>query len=195
GRLPGLPQAGGRSRDARNSGRVRVDEVPAGRPGLGAHAGRQGAHRQALQRYAGARCTEVRRPMTTDRIDETASRSPPAARFGARLAGVPFAMPVGTSMGFVAAAAIYPLPLAPGRVAGLMQLRGQPLVVLDPATIPDAQGVIRRHDVLVVGQPPQAAALLVDAPPEPLPEGRWRAARGAPPDCAFAAALQDAPLD
>ncbi|HLS54715.1 MAG TPA: chemotaxis protein CheW [Zeimonas sp.] len=133
--------------------------------------------------------------MTTDRIDETASRSPPAARFGARLAGVAVAMPVGTSMEFVAAAAIYPLPLAPGRVAGLMQLRGQPLVVLDPATIPDAQGVIRRHDVLVVGQPPQAAALLVDAPPEPLPEGRWRAARGAPPDCAFAAALQDAPLD
>jgi len=133
--------------------------------------------------------------MTTDRTDETASRSPPGGRFGARLAGVAVAMPAGTPMEFVAGAAIYPLPLAPGRVAGLMQLRGQPLVVFDPASVPRADGVIRRHDVLVVGQPPQAAALLVDAPPEPLPEGRWRVTRGVPADCAFAAALQAAPVD
>ncbi|HQY27380.1 MAG TPA: chemotaxis protein CheW [Burkholderiaceae bacterium] len=133
--------------------------------------------------------------MTTERTVETASRSPPAERFGARLAGVAVAMPAGTPMEFVAGAAIYPLPLAPDRVAGLMQLRGQPLVVLDPASIPHPDGVIRRHDVLVVGQPPQAAALLVDAPPEPLAEGCWRAARGAPPDCAFASALQAATVD
>ncbi|RPH66103.1 MAG: chemotaxis protein CheW [Burkholderiales bacterium] len=128
--------------------------------------------------------------MTARRIDETAPGSLPAARFGVRLAGVAVAMPAGTAMEFVADAAIYPLPLAPARVAGLMQLRGYPLVVLDASLNPQAGGGTTRHDVLVLGQPPQAAALLVDDPPQALPDGAWRAAGGAPPDCAFASALQ-----
>lgn len=132
--------------------------------------------------------------MTARRIDEPQAGPVPATRFGARLGGVPVAMPAGTPLEFVAGATIHPLPLAPARVAGLMQLRGQPLVVLDASAVPSASDRMRRHDVLVIGQAPVAAALLVDEPPQALPEGAWRAARGAPPSCAFAAALRaDAP--
>lgn len=128
--------------------------------------------------------------MTARGIDETGPGPLPATRFGVRLAGVAVAMPAGTAMEFVADAAIHPLPLAPARIAGLMQLRGHPLVVLDASPHPQAVGATTRHDVLVLGQPPQAAALLVDDPPQALPDGAWRAARGAPPDCAFASALR-----
>lgn len=106
--------------------------------------------------------------MTAPRIDGTGACAQPATRFGARLAGADVAFAAGTPLEFVADAAIYPLPLAPAHVAGLMQLRGQPLVVLDPAKDPVAVRAITRRDVLVVGQPPQAAALLVDGPPQAL---------------------------
>ncbi len=79
-------------------------------------------------------------------------------------------MPAGTPLEFIVGAAVYPLPLAPARVAGLMQLRGQPLVVLDASPAPAVGNALCRRDVLVVGKPPQAAALLVDGPPQALPE-------------------------
>lgn len=115
--------------------------------------------------------------MTASPIDGTGACAEPATRFGARLAGVAVAFPAGTPLEFVADAAIYPLPLAPGHVAGLTQLRGQPLVVLDPAKHPAAVRAITRRDVLVVGQPPQAAALLVDGPPQALADSDARDAR------------------
>lgn len=126
----------------------------------------------------------------SERPFEDAVPAAPATRFGVRLGGVAVALPAGTPLEFVTGASIYPLPLAPARVAGLMPLRGQPMVVLDPAAAPAAAASIRRHDVLVIGQPPQAAALLVDAPPRPLEAGRWRRADAAPSGCAFAAALR-----
>jgi hypothetical protein len=126
--------------------------------------------------------------MKAQRCDETDARPVPATRFGIRLGGVAVAMPAGTPLEFVAGAAIHPLPLAPARVAGLMQLRGQPLVVLDAATPPIARG-LRRHDVLVIGQPPQAAALLVEEPPEPLAGAGGRTAGPLPAGCAFVSAL------
>ena len=128
--------------------------------------------------------------MTTQRIGGTGTGTPVPARFGARLAGVAVAMPAGTPLEFIVGAAIFPLPLAPARVAGLMQLRGQPLVVLDASAVPAGGSVLCRRDVLVVGLPAQAAALLVDGPPQPLPEGSWRLADGPLPDCVFAQALR-----
>ena len=127
--------------------------------------------------------------MTPRSSDDAGAAPPPAARFGARLGGVGVALPAGTALEFVADAAIYPLPLAPARVAGLMQLRGQPLVVLDPSTEPAAATAMRRRDVLVVGKPPQAAALLVDGPPQALVEAGWQPAGERAPDCPFASAL------
>ncbi|MCO5107174.1 MAG: chemotaxis protein CheW [Burkholderiaceae bacterium] len=126
----------------------------------------------------------------TPRSPEQADAPTPATRFGVRLGGVAVALPAGTPLEFVAGAVIYPLPLAPARVAGLMPLRGQPLLVLDPSKVPEAAAAIRRRDVLVVGQPPQAAALLVDAAPQPLEDGSWHRAGTAPPDCAFASAIR-----
>lgn len=126
--------------------------------------------------------------MKAQRRNEPDVAPVPVTRFGVRLGGVAVAMPAGTPLEFVADAAIYPLPLAPARVAGLMQLRGQPLVVLDASTPQAARG-LRRHDVLVIGQPPRAAAVLVDEAPQPLlHEGRRSGCPPAPP-CAFAGAL------
>lgn len=92
-----------------------------------------------------------------------------APSFGVRLAGLPVRLPAGTPLEYVAQASLYPLPLASKRVAGLMQLRGQPLVVLDAsANEATAAVALAPHDVLVVGTLPNAAALLVDGAPQPV---------------------------
>lgn len=127
--------------------------------------------------------------MSSPAFDETDAAPPSATRFAARLGGVSVALPAGTPLEFVADAALCPLPLAPACVAGLMQLRGQPLVVLDASARPAGAAAIDRRDVLVVGRPPQAAGLLVDGPPRPLVDGQWHPARDARSDCAFASAL------
>ncbi len=93
-----------------------------------------------------------------------------APSFGVRLAGLPVRLPAGTPLEFVAQASLHPLPLAPQRVAGLMQLRGQPLVVLD-AGASRAAAARAPRDVLVVGTLPNAAGFLVDGAPQPVPHG------------------------
>ncbi|GMV03416.1 MAG: chemotaxis protein CheW [Burkholderiaceae bacterium] len=127
--------------------------------------------------------------MSSRPLDEASVAPSPATRFATRLGGVAVALPAGTPLEFVADAAIHPLPLAPARIAGLMQLRGQPLVVLDASARPAGVATIERRDVLVMGRLPQAAALLVDGPPRPLVDGQWHPVRSAPPDCAFASAI------
>lgn len=98
-----------------------------------------------------------------------------APSFGVRLAGLPVRLPAGTPLEYVAQASLHPLPLASKRVAGLMQLRGQPLVVLDASANEGAPAraaavALVPHDVLVVGTLPNAAALLVDGAPQPVPD-------------------------
>ncbi len=88
-----------------------------------------------------------------------------APSFGVRLGGLPVRWPAGIALEFVAQAALHPLPLAPARVAGLMQLRGQPLVVLDASPANGAPAARGTHGVLVVGTLPNAAGLLVDEAP------------------------------
>ncbi|HLT25750.1 MAG TPA: hypothetical protein VK047_03560 [Zeimonas sp.] len=116
-----------------------------------------------------------------------------APSFGVRLAGLPVRLPAGTPLEFVPRAALHPLPLAPRRVAGLMQLRGQPIVVLDASPhepMPAAAAALAPRDVLVVGALPNAAALLVEGAPQPTPVeapaiGLPLARAGALADCAF----------
>ncbi len=92
--------------------------------------------------------------------------------FGVRLAGLAVRMPAGTPLEYVAQATLHPLPLAPRRVAGLMQLRGQPLVVLDASADPEnrrpAAAAREAHEVLVIGAPPNVAAVIVDGAPHPV---------------------------
>jgi len=109
-------------------------------------------------------------------------------RFGTELAGVPVLLPAGAALEFVPSAAVHPLPLAPRRVLGLMQLRGQPLVVVDPAREPVPASAAQSLPVLVVGTPPEAAALRVAAAPRALKLGAAQPS-AALPDCRFASAL------
>lgn len=120
--------------------------------------------------------------------------APGTARFGIRLGTTRVLLPPGTPLEFVADTAVYPLPMAPARVAGLMQLRGQPLVVLDAMTPARRRDAVRHHAVLVIGQAPEAAAVLVDAPPMAVDLAGSDAGHGvdsAPSHdaCAFTAAL------
>ncbi|MGD9943819.1 MAG: chemotaxis protein CheW [Burkholderiaceae bacterium] len=119
------------------------------------------------------------------------------SRFGTELAGVPVLMPAGIALEFVPAAGVHPLPLAPRRVRGLMQLRGQPLLVIDPAD-PAAPGqgpatTTAGVSVLVVGTPPEAAALVVPAAPRAVRITAPVPARA--PRCGFADALGTAHAD
>lgn len=119
--------------------------------------------------------------------------SPAAAEaqplFGALFGGVPVVLPEGVPVAYLTDAAIHPLPGAPRRVMGLMQLQGHPVVVLDPGVEPLAgAAVLRRQAVLVLGAVPASAALRVDEAPMPIAVGA-SVAECRPPDCAFAAAL------
>lgn len=116
--------------------------------------------------------------------------APTATRlFGVRVAGVGLLLPQGEPLEFLAAAPLYPLPLCGPRVAGLVQLRGHPVVVVDAAVATTrAHGPISRRAVLVIGAAPDAAGLCVDGPPEPVQPGPV-GGHVAPPDCAFRQAL------
>lgn len=117
--------------------------------------------------------------------------TPPTATrlFGVRVAGVGLLLPQGEPLEYLAAAPVHPLPLCGPRVAGLVQLRGHPVVVLDAAVATARAGSpIPRRAVLVIGAAPDAAGLCVDGPPEPVhPEPV--AGHVAAPDCAFRQAL------
>ena len=96
-------------------------------------------------------------------------RAQPRPRFGVVLSGVHVLLPAGVITEFVAQAPVYPVPRAPQRLLGLMQLRGQPVPVFDAAEQPDAElPRLRRRDVLLIGTGAEAGAVAVEAPPRPL---------------------------
>jgi len=118
--------------------------------------------------------------------------APDPGIFGVRLAGVPLLLPPDESIEYLASAPVYPLPRAGARVLGLVQLRGHPLVVLDPRErVQTASSKLRRLAVLAIGAPPDAAALVLDCAPEPV-RLRERLPALDTPSCAFSAALIDA---
>lgn len=98
-------------------------------------------------------------------VTPSAGMTPPGTTcFGLRLAGVPVLFPAGEALEYLPEAVVFPLPLVPRRLRGLMQLRGHPIAVFDPRDL--AEGVRGgRPQVLVVGQPAHAAALVVEQPP------------------------------
>lgn len=93
-----------------------------------------------------------------------AAEAPAPGRFGVRLAGLPILFPAGDMLEYLPEVTVWRLPLAPLRVAGLMQLRGHPVPVFDAAA---GQGdePPARAAVLVVGDAARAAALVVASAP------------------------------
>ncbi len=134
--------------------------------------------------------------MPTDPVHEDRDRQHDGQqrRFGVRVAGVSLLLPQ-TALEHVQAASVFPLPGAAQGVLGLAQVRGQPVVVLDPA-VADGQGrsPTPRQALLVIGAPPEAAALAVDAPPQPVRLGAQQAA-AIPPAAGFAGVLDQAFAD
>lgn len=125
--------------------------------------------------------------MIDTRMSPAADESPPL--FGAFFGGVPVVLPEGIPVAYLTEAAIHPLPGAPRRVMGLMQLQGHPVVVLDPGAQPlTGAAALRRQAVLVFGAAPASAALRMDEAPMPIAVGA-PVADCRPPDCAFAAVL------
>lgn len=137
-------------------------------------------------------------------------------RFAVGLAGWTVCLPAATTLEYVARTPLYPVPLAPGCLAGLMQLRGQPVAVFDAQSLTEPAGLIEdsavqasvhlpgeqaaavpeaisHGDVLIIGTLPQAAALLIDTPPWPVPAARLPDQPlpfdGAPVTCPFRAAI------
>lgn len=94
--------------------------------------------------------------------DDAASPAP--GRFGARLAGLPVLFPAGEMLEYLPEVTVWRMPLAPLRVAGLMQLRGHPIPVFD-ADRGRADEAPARVAVLLVGDAPRAAALVVESAP------------------------------
>ncbi len=130
----------------------------------------------------------------------------PAVRaFGFTLAGVDLLLDPHDDTQYLADAVVYPLYLAPATVLGLVQVRGQPVPVLDARAA--AHGLARRSgevQVLVVAGGGDAGALRVDQPPRPVDLGpeAGDAARALSPDrvvpkpeCAFSGALRDSLVD
>lgn len=110
------------------------------------------------------------------------------ARFGVRLATVGLLLPDGVPAVFLESVAINPLPGAPGRVLGLMQMQGYPMLVLDARDPPNHEPTPLKLSVLVLGAPERGAGLQVDSPPQAV---SVRATADAPPPvgCVFAPAL------
>ena len=87
-------------------------------------------------------------------------------RYGFRLGDVNVLTPEQTPAEFIVAAAIYPLPLAPRRIRGLTQRRGQPIVVFDAGSAaPEFLPTLIRRPVLVIDSKNEPAAVFVEQPP------------------------------
>ncbi|HEY5632990.1 MAG TPA: hypothetical protein VIT02_04445 [Burkholderiaceae bacterium] len=116
----------------------------------------------------------------------------PAQAYGFTLGRVDLLLDPADDAQYVADATVYPLLLAPPRVLGLIQVRGQPVPVLDAD--PQPQRLAQRPDrvqVLVVGGGFDAGALRVEHPPRAVELAPGDATQAPPhPECAFAGALR-----
>jgi hypothetical protein len=125
----------------------------------------------------------------------SAGLTPPGTTcFGLRLAGVPVLFPAGEALEYLPEAVVFPLPLAPRRLRGLMQLRGHPIAVFDPRDAAEAAHG-ERPQVLVIGQAAHAAALVVEQAPRAVALAPLASAGREPADSAVDADAADDPLD
>lgn len=119
----------------------------------------------------------------------------PRVRFGIQFGGVHVLLPAGVPTEFVAQTPVYPVPRAPHRLLGLMQLRGQPVPVFDAGpTAPAEVPILRRRDVLLIGSGSDAGAVAVDATPRAITPVSDDAPPGDPGGC-FQAALGASYID
>ena len=138
-------------------------------------------------------------PPEAEPVSDPDSRSeawaPVKARFGVILAGVPVLFPGGVITEFVVQASVYPVPRAPQRLLGLMQVRGQPVPVFDAALHPPRElPLLRRRDVLVVGTGMEAGALAIESAPRQLALIPLETPPAVPESC-FAEAVEGAYYD
>jgi len=128
-------------------------------------------------------------------VASSAGMTPPGSTcFGLRLAGVPVLFPAGEALEYLLEAVVFPLPLVPRRLRGLMQLRGHPVAVFDPRDAAEAAHG-ERPQVLVIGQAAHAAALVVEQPPRVVALAPLESSDRGPGDSAVAADAADDPLD
>lgn len=77
---------------------------------------------------------------------------------------MPVLFPAGEMLEYLPEVTVWRMPLAPLRVAGLMQLRGHPVPVFDAGRRQGDEAPARAA-VLIVGDAARAAALTVESPP------------------------------
>jgi chemotaxis signal transduction protein len=87
-------------------------------------------------------------------------------RFGVVLAGYQFVLPEQAVCDFVLRAQLFSLPMAPGRVVGLVHSRGFGIPVFDAGrTVRERVSMKLDEPLLIIGQGSQAGALVVDQAP------------------------------
>lgn len=99
-------------------------------------------------------------------------------RFGIEIGGLRLLIPADQAAEFVPQATVWPLPLAPRRLRGVTQLRGQPVTVFDASPrAPEHLPVKAERAIVVIDSARSAAAaLLLEQPPRALDlEGEGRA--------------------
>lgn len=121
----------------------------------------------------------------------------PAQAYGFTLGRVDLLLDPADDAQYVADATVYPLFLAPAGVLGLIQVRGQPVPVLDADPQPQRLAQRPNHvQVLVVGGGFDAGALRVEHPPQAVALAPGETSAAPPrPECAFANALREPERD
>lgn len=120
---------------------------------------------EALTRFA---------PPTGALLGPVQLREEQTARYGFRVSSLGFLIKPGTGSEVVEARGIAPLPNAPHWLAGVMNLRGNPVPVFDLCSALE----LARNDesqksmVLVLDKGEHAAGLLIDGLPRVVPQGK-----------------------
>lgn len=90
------------------------------------------------------------------------------AGFGIVAGGVRLVVPAGFALEYVHDTPIVPVPLAPARLRGLAQLRGQTVTVFELGALPRSLAVMQRRDIVVLPIDDAVVGLLVDEAPSPV---------------------------
>ncbi len=116
-----------------------------------------------------------------------------ATGYAFHLAGVSVFLPATVFMEYVASVQAQPVPRAAARVVGLIQRRGTIVPVFDPQLHRHPRPAGKSLSVLVIGEGPQAGAILIEAQPQLVNVNLHDSGAGqavpSPHTCAFAAAL------
>ncbi len=117
-----------------------------------------------------------------------------AAAYAFVLADVPVVLPASIFMEYVASVQVQPLPRAAERVVGLIQRRGTIVPVFDPVARHASRSIGKAVSILVVGDGPNTAAVLIEAQPQlatalQSADSHKKSSLHGAHDCVFASAL------